>query len=115
MEVDGRFVEIFRLHFQDQRIFRARNQSSACHLLNTLVSCSAYSSTLKMKATCSSENSVDFQGTARRYIPADNPAVQYAVTNLQIFLLGVFVYTLLYFSQVQVGICLGSLELHYVH
>jgi hypothetical protein len=34
---------------------------------------------------------------------------------LQIFLPGVFIYTILYFSQVQVGICLGSLELYYVH
>jgi hypothetical protein len=34
-----------------------------------LVSCLAYSSTLKMEATCSSETSVDFQRTTRRYIP----------------------------------------------
>jgi hypothetical protein len=32
----------------------------------TLVSCSAYSSTLKMTAICSSEMSVDFQRTKRR-------------------------------------------------
>jgi hypothetical protein len=35
----------------------------------TLVSWLAYISTLKMKATCPSETSVDFQRTARRYIP----------------------------------------------
>jgi hypothetical protein len=36
----------------------------------SLVSCSAYySSTLKMETTCSSETSVDFQQTTRRYIP----------------------------------------------
>jgi Kef-type K+ transport system membrane component KefB len=35
----------------------------------TLVSCSAYSSALKMEATCSSEMSVDFQRTIRHYIP----------------------------------------------
>jgi hypothetical protein len=35
----------------------------------TLVSCSAYSSTLKMEATCSSKTSVDFQRNTRRYIP----------------------------------------------
>jgi hypothetical protein len=35
----------------------------------TLVSCSAYSSTLKMDATCSFETSVDFQRTTWRYIP----------------------------------------------
>jgi hypothetical protein len=36
------------------------------------VSCSAYSSTLKMEAICSSETSVDFQRTTRRYIPGDS-------------------------------------------
>jgi hypothetical protein len=35
---------------------------------STLVSCSAYSA-MKMDATCSSETSVDFQRTTRRYIP----------------------------------------------
>jgi hypothetical protein len=37
----------------------------------TLVSSLAYSSTLKMEATCSSELSVDFQRTTRHYIPED--------------------------------------------
>jgi hypothetical protein len=37
----------------------------------TLVSCSAYSSTLKMEVICSSETSVDFQQTTRHYIPED--------------------------------------------
>jgi hypothetical protein len=36
-----------------------------------LVSCLAYSSTLKIEATCYSETSVDFQRIARRYIPED--------------------------------------------
>jgi hypothetical protein len=36
-----------------------------------LVSCLAYSSTLKMEATCSSETSVDFQRTTVRCIPED--------------------------------------------
>jgi hypothetical protein len=34
----------------------------------TLVSCSAYSLTMKVEAICSSETSVDFQRTTRRYI-----------------------------------------------
>jgi hypothetical protein len=38
----------------------------------TLVSCSAYSLTLKMEAICYSETSVDFQRTTRRYIPEDS-------------------------------------------
>jgi hypothetical protein len=37
----------------------------------TLVSCSAYSSTLKTEAIYSSETLVDFQRTTRRYIPED--------------------------------------------
>jgi hypothetical protein len=38
----------------------------------TLVSCLAYSSTLKVEAICSSETSVRFQRTTRRYIPGDS-------------------------------------------
>jgi hypothetical protein len=38
----------------------------------TLVSFSAYSLTLKMKAICSSETSVNFQRTTLRYIPEDS-------------------------------------------
>jgi hypothetical protein len=40
-----------------------------------LGSCLVYSSTLKMEATCSIETSVDFQRTARRYIPEDRISV----------------------------------------
>jgi hypothetical protein len=39
----------------------------------------------------------------------------YSPHNLQIFLPRVFVYTIFYFSRVQFGICLGSLELRHVH
>jgi hypothetical protein len=38
----------------------------------TLISCSAYSSTLKMEAICSSETSVEFQRITQRYIPEDS-------------------------------------------
>jgi hypothetical protein len=41
---------------------------AACFML---VSCTAYSSTLKMEAICSSEMSVDFHRTTWRYIPED--------------------------------------------
>jgi hypothetical protein len=44
-------------------------QSHSCHCLHMLVSCLAYSSTLKLKATCFSETSVGFQQTIRHYIP----------------------------------------------
>jgi hypothetical protein len=36
-----------------------------------LVSCSAYTSTLKMEAICSSETLVNIYWTTRRYIPED--------------------------------------------
>jgi hypothetical protein len=38
----------------------------------TLVSCSAYSSTLKIEAICSSETSVHFHRTIRRYVLEDS-------------------------------------------
>jgi hypothetical protein len=38
-------------------------------ICSTLVSCSAYSSTLNTEATCPTETSVNFQWTAPRYIP----------------------------------------------
>jgi hypothetical protein len=41
-----------------------------------MVSCSDYSSTLKMENVCSSETSVDFQRTTRRYIPEDTTLLQ---------------------------------------
>jgi hypothetical protein len=44
------------------------NNPRPCYML---VSCLAYSSTLKMEATCSSEMSVHFERTKRRYIPGD--------------------------------------------
>jgi hypothetical protein len=50
--------------------FLARNQALLAARFMP-VSCLAYSSTLKMEATCSSGTSVDFQRTARRYIPED--------------------------------------------
>jgi hypothetical protein len=45
-----------------------------------LVSCLAFSSTLKMEATWSSEMSVDFQWTTQRYILEDrNSSVEISV------------------------------------
>jgi hypothetical protein len=43
----------------------------------TLVSCLAYSSTLKMEATCSTETFVDFQQTTQRYIPKSKSKLLY--------------------------------------
>jgi hypothetical protein len=73
-KVNRCFWGIYRLHLQGQRISRARYQresSSGLPPAFTLVSCSAYSSTLKMEAIYFSETSVDFQRTTRRYIPQD--------------------------------------------
>jgi hypothetical protein len=68
LEVNRRFGVTCRLQIQGQRIRQERNQ----HESGTKQSCSACftnSSTPKMQATCSSETSVDFQRTTRRYIP----------------------------------------------
>jgi hypothetical protein len=45
----------------------------------TLVSCLAYSSTLRMEATCSCETSVDFKRTTRRYITEDRTQKDWAL------------------------------------
>jgi hypothetical protein len=57
----------------------------------TLVSCSAYSSTLKMEAMCSSETSVDFQRTTRRYIPEDSTLHNNRCENLTFYLFSAYV------------------------
>jgi hypothetical protein len=51
-----------------------------------LVSCLAYSSTLKMKATYSSEMSVSFQRTAWRHIPAERTLRNYLCENLSSYI-----------------------------
>jgi hypothetical protein len=57
---------VCRLHLQCQRISQAL--LATCFTLVSYLSCS---STLKMVTTCSSEISVHFQRTTRRYIPED--------------------------------------------
>jgi hypothetical protein len=70
----------------------------ACSLkwgsLLLLVSCLAYSSTLKMEATCSSETSVYFQRTTGRYIPEDGTFHDHRCENL-------ISYIFLYFPHLQ--------------
>jgi hypothetical protein len=58
----------FRMNMSPPLEGRRISQARQCFLL---VSCLAYSSTLNMRATCSSETSVDLQRTARRYILED--------------------------------------------
>jgi hypothetical protein len=48
-----------------------------------LVSCSAYPSTLNMKATFSSETSVSFQRTTRRYMPEHRTLHNHRRENLK--------------------------------
>jgi hypothetical protein len=76
------------LNLQGRRISQARNQHKELCLSPsfTLVSCSAYSSTPKMEAICSSETSVDFQRIARRYIPEDSTLHNHRCENLKSYM-----------------------------
>jgi hypothetical protein len=49
--------------------------------------CSAYSSTLKMEVICFSETSVDFQRTARRYIPEYSTLHNHRCENLKSYII----------------------------
>jgi hypothetical protein len=70
MKVNRRSGGTYRLHLQGRRISWAKTQQSLAPAF-TLVSCSAYSSSLKTEAICFSETSVDFQLTTWYYIPED--------------------------------------------
>jgi hypothetical protein len=66
LKVNQRFGKTCRLHLQ-----------ALLATYFTLVSCLTYSSTVKMGTICSSETSVDFQRTTRRYILEDRTLVYY--------------------------------------
>jgi hypothetical protein len=51
------------------------------------VSCSAYSSTLKIEATCSSKSLVYFQRTTRRYIPENTTLYDHRCKKLKSYIL----------------------------
>jgi hypothetical protein len=80
LEVNRRFGEIYCLHFQRWRINRTRHQHESRW---QEVSCSAYSSILKMEAIYSSETSIDFQRTTWRYIPEDSIVHNHRCENLK--------------------------------
>jgi hypothetical protein len=65
LKVNRPFGRTYRLHLP------VENKTSKKPAF-TLVSCSSYSSTLNMKAVCSSETSVDFQRTTQHCIPEDS-------------------------------------------
>jgi hypothetical protein len=69
LNVNKNFEGICRLHLQGRR--KAKQETSMTAGVSNLDSYLAYSSTVKMEATCSSETSVDFQRTTRRYILED--------------------------------------------
>jgi hypothetical protein len=57
LKVNRRFGGTYGLHIQGPKLSQARNQREAGSKQSY---CLAYSSTLKMEATCSSETSIDF-------------------------------------------------------
>jgi hypothetical protein len=85
LKVNWSFGGTCRLYLQGRRISEAAKQETrtkqvvswACWFM--LVSCLAYSSTLKIEATCSSETWVDCQRTSWRYIPEDNHRFEYLI------------------------------------
>jgi hypothetical protein len=88
-KVKRRFAGTCRLRVQGWSLSQTINRHDAGSKQRLMpVSCLAYSSTLKMKATWSSETSVDFQRTTRRYIPEDR-------TLQEVHLLPVCMYVLL--------------------
>jgi hypothetical protein len=68
LKVNGSFGGTCRLHLQGRKVSWERNQRESLSPAFTLVSCSAYSSALKMEAICSSETTGDFKRTTWRYI-----------------------------------------------
>jgi hypothetical protein len=61
LKVNPRFEGTYRLHLQGRRTCLARNQRE-----------SRWQAELCLEAKCSSETSVNFQRTTRRYIPEDS-------------------------------------------
>jgi hypothetical protein len=77
LNVNRRFGGTYRLHLQGKLCLSPDF---------TLVSCSAYSSTLKMEAICTSETSVDIQQTTGRYIPQGSTLHNHHCENLKSYI-----------------------------
>jgi hypothetical protein len=85
VEVSLRFGGPCRHHLQGRRISQARNKDKAAILTACfmLVPCLAYSSTVKMEATCSSETSINFHRNTLHYIPDVRILHNYRYENLK--------------------------------
>jgi hypothetical protein len=82
LKINRRFAVTNRLSLQHRIISQARNWVSLLATCCILISCLAYSSTMKMEATCLSETSLDFQRTTRSYIPEDRTLHNHRCDNL---------------------------------
>jgi hypothetical protein len=74
-----------RLLLQDRKISQARNQPALLATCLTFVSCFAYSLTLKMATTYSSDTSVGFKQTTLRYIPDDRALLMQVFKCLSLY------------------------------
>jgi hypothetical protein len=83
------------------------NEYQLCHAIITRISC------IKVLGIFFNSK-LQFHSHVHYIISECRPCRPYSLHNLQFFLPGVFVYTVLHFSQVRVGICLSSLELCHV-
>jgi hypothetical protein len=70
-KANWRFGGTFRLHLQSRTVSQARNQRESRWQAD------------EMEATCSTETSVDFQRTTRRYIPEDRTLRYHRCENLK--------------------------------
>jgi hypothetical protein len=69
------------------------NRHYACYLLSRWFLAQLISSALKTEAICSSEMSVDFQWTTRRYIPEDGTLHNHRCENLESYMnMELFIY-----------------------
>jgi hypothetical protein len=84
LSVNRRFGGTYRLHLQGRRNKFSKKPARKQVPSRALVSCSAYSSTLKMEAIFLSEMSVDSQRTTRRHIPEDDTLHNHRCENLKI-------------------------------
>jgi hypothetical protein len=86
LKVNRRFGRICCLHFYGWRVSQARNQHEAGRQVKA-VSCLAYSSTLKMEASSSSETSVGFWLTTLSSIPEDSTLHNHRCENFKSYIL----------------------------